>query len=597
MQLEELVIPIKADKSGFTSGMNNVTKMITDFAKLAAVAVAAAAVVVGKFLIDSTKLASDLAETVSKVSIVFGDSAGEIMDWAKTSATAMGMSKNSALAAAATYGNLFRAMGITEKASAKMSKELVILAGDLASFNNMKPEEVLDKLRAGLSGETEPLRTLGVNLNQALIEERALELGLWDGVDAIDAAAKAQASYSLILEQTTLAQGDFARTADGLANQQRILAAQWEDMKTTLGTAFLPIFTKVVSKFNEFLKILGDPEGVDIGKIAAWADTTIGVFIKGLGDSVNNWVSGGGPEALTETLVSWIEGIGDSEATKTKTQIAMEHLVLAIGNALREVDWSSIATTMGDKIRELFAANQPVGENSVRDFWNGLEVTGTDAVRDFLNKQEVTLTDGLRVRMPGIFLAGGTAAVGNLLLGLNPALGMVSNILADLKEGTDSKLREIAKTFFSRAAAWAQQMTQGFVGSQGGLFSTISSMVSTINGLLKKIITSFHLSITYGAPTQSGSLGGGNKPPKPSNPGGSGGGGNQNTPFASGGSFVVPSQYGYEGFGMGGIATASAGELVTISPRGQQPQTVVNIDEGRLARTIVTALMQAGYSG
>lgn len=39
-------------------------------------------------------------------------------------------------------------------------------------------------------------------------------------------------------------------------------------------------------------------------------------------------------------------------------------------------------------------------------------------------------------------------------------------------------------------------------------------------------------------------------------------------PYASGGSFVIPSEYGNEGFGMGGMATASAGEKVTITPQG-----------------------------
>ena len=370
-----------------------------------------------------------------------------------------------------------------------------------------------------------------------------------------------------------------------------------EELKL-IGLSLAVGFTeKVMPVIEKFLGMISDPKGIDFGKIAAWADTTIGVFIKGLGDSVNNWVSSGGPEALTESLIGWIEGIGDSEATKTKTQIAMEHLVLAIGNALREVDWESVKATMGEKIRELFAANQPEGENAVRDFWNNLEVTGTDGVRDFLNKQEATLTTGLKVKMPEIFLAGGTAAVGNLLIGLNPALGLVTNILAELKTGTDDKLREIAKTFYNRALAWGSQMVAGFKGSQGSLLSAISSMVQTINGLLKKIITSFHLTITYGAPTQSGSLGGGNRPrPNASAPPAGGGGGGQATQFASGGSFVVPSRYGYEGFGMGGIATASGGEHVTITPKGQQQQNVT-IDEGRLARVIVQALMQAGAFG
>lgn len=216
------------------------------------------AAAVGGFAYATANMASDLAETKSKVSVVFGDWAEDILHWGENSATAFGMSQNSALGAAGTYGNLFRAMGIGAEKTTEMSTNLVELAADLASFNNMDPTEVLDKLRAGLSGETEPLRTLGVNLNQATIEAKALELGLWNGKGTIDAAAKAQASYALILEQTTLAQGDFQRTQGGMANQQRILSATFQDTMAKIGEAFMPIIIQLLPMFRDALVSVGE---------------------------------------------------------------------------------------------------------------------------------------------------------------------------------------------------------------------------------------------------------------------------------------------------------------------------------------------------
>ena len=230
------------------SGLSNVGFGVV--ATGAAVAGAGIAVA-GTYLKNSIAPASDLNETISKVGVVFGEQADEIMAFAQTSATALGMTQNEALAAAGTYGNLFRSMGMAEETSGDMSTGLVQLAADLASFNNMDPTAVLDKLRAGLTGETEPLKTLGVNINQALLEQKALEMGLWDGESALDAAAKAQASYALIMEQTSLAQGDFARTSDGLANQQRITAATFANMQATIGTAVLPAMTALQSTINE----------------------------------------------------------------------------------------------------------------------------------------------------------------------------------------------------------------------------------------------------------------------------------------------------------------------------------------------------------
>jgi hypothetical protein len=192
-------------------------------------------------LSGSVDLASNLGETINKTEVVFGEAADQVLKFGDTSARALGMTKNAALGAAATYGNLLRAMGFTADESANMSTSLVQLAADLASFNNMDPEEVLTKLRAGLTGEAEPLKTLGVNLNQTRIESKALEMGLIKQKGQLDAATKAQAAYAIIMEDTALAQGDFARTSDGLANQQRILAAQWENAKTKLGTGLLPL--------------------------------------------------------------------------------------------------------------------------------------------------------------------------------------------------------------------------------------------------------------------------------------------------------------------------------------------------------------------
>jgi len=263
----KLLVSLGLDSSEYTKGLGdaeekanksskNIVNGLSTVGKGVIVAGAAAGAAGLAFIASTIGPASDLNETLSKTSVVFGEYADKVLKFGDTSATALGMSREEALAGAATYGNLFRAMDMTEEASAGMSTGLVQLAADLASFNNMDPTEVMDKLRSGLSGQTEPLRSLGVNLNAALIEAKALEMGLWDGNDAIDAAAKAQASYALIMEQTTLAQGDFARTSDGLANQQRIIAANFKNMKATIGTALLPMMEKLSSTLNS---LFSDP--------------------------------------------------------------------------------------------------------------------------------------------------------------------------------------------------------------------------------------------------------------------------------------------------------------------------------------------------
>ena len=104
-----------------------------------------------------------------------------------------------------------------------MSTGLVQLAADLASFNNLNPEEVFLKLQSGIVGEVEPMRALGVNLSAAAVNAKALQMGLVNANGELTEQAKIMARYALIMEQTGNAQGDFARTSDGLANSTRIL--------------------------------------------------------------------------------------------------------------------------------------------------------------------------------------------------------------------------------------------------------------------------------------------------------------------------------------------------------------------------------------
>lgn len=227
-----------------------------DAAKGAAAAFGAAfaAVRISDFIGSAIQAASGLEEAGNKVSVVFDDSAGTIKRWADTAATSIGQSELQALQAAGTFGNLFVSMGLGTDTAADMSIALVDLASDLASFNDILPTEALDALRSGLVGETEPMRRLGVNMNEATLKAKALELGLIGTTkEALEPAAKAQAAYALIFEQTATAQGDFARTADSLANQQRIMTAQWADAKAELGEGLLPLMTDLAGVINDSL--------------------------------------------------------------------------------------------------------------------------------------------------------------------------------------------------------------------------------------------------------------------------------------------------------------------------------------------------------
>lgn len=226
-----------------------------DAAKGAAAAFGAAfaAVRITDFLGSSIQAASDLQESLSKSGVVFGEFADDIDNWARGTAEAFGLSRQEATEAAATFGNMFDAMGLTQAVSANMSTSIVELASDLASFNNIDISDAVERLRSGLLGEQEAVERLGINMSETRLKAKALEMGMSDGKKVLDATSKAQAAYAIIMEDTGNAQGDFARTSGNLANQQRIMNAQWEEAKAAIGEGLMPLMVEVAGILNDTL--------------------------------------------------------------------------------------------------------------------------------------------------------------------------------------------------------------------------------------------------------------------------------------------------------------------------------------------------------
>jgi hypothetical protein len=229
-------------------------------------ALAFGAIVTGGY--KAAQAASDFNETVSKSGIIFGEASTEIKAFADTAAEALGLSKQAALDAAATMGTFGKSAGLAGADLSNFSIEMVKLSGDLASFHNANPADVALALGAALRGEAEPIRKFGVLLNDAAVKAQAMKMGLYDGTGALDAQAKVLATQQIILQQTSDAQGDFARTSEGAANQQRILKAQVDNAKVSIGQAFLPILEAVLPVLVTFATAIGNNTDAFIAFVA-----------------------------------------------------------------------------------------------------------------------------------------------------------------------------------------------------------------------------------------------------------------------------------------------------------------------------------------
>lgn len=112
------------------------------------------------------------------VDVTFGQGASKINAWAKTTASAFGISELSAKQYSGTMGAMLKSMGLTTDASLNMSQKITELAGDLASFYNLDVDDAFTKIRSGISGETEPLKQLGINMSVANLEAYAMSKGI-----------------------------------------------------------------------------------------------------------------------------------------------------------------------------------------------------------------------------------------------------------------------------------------------------------------------------------------------------------------------------------------------------------------------------------
>ncbi len=207
--------------------------------------------ILGVAAYGAVQAGSDLAESQSKVGQIFGDTADSIIEWSKTTAAAMGVSQQGALDAASTFATFGKSAGLAGSDLGNFATDLTGLSSDLASFYNTSPEEAINAIGAALRGESEPIRKYGVLLDDATLKQRAMTLGIYEGTGALTPQQKVLAAQAEILAQTGDAQGDFARTSDGLANQQRILQAQLSDTSAEIGQALLPIALELANIFRD----------------------------------------------------------------------------------------------------------------------------------------------------------------------------------------------------------------------------------------------------------------------------------------------------------------------------------------------------------
>ena len=248
----------KIDQAGFEKGLSSLEKSASMAGQVMQGVFSANLLEKGlekvvEFGKKGIELASDLEDVQNVVDVTFGAGADKIEAFAQSASSSFGLTELQAKQFSGTIGAMVKSMGLTDKAALEMSTALVGLTGDMASFYNLDHQTAFDKIRSGISGETEPLKQLGINMSVANLEAYALSKGIKTAYDKMSEAEKVQLRYGYIMQQTTDAQGDFVRTQDSYANQVRVLQNNLDTLAANVGSLLIPALTSAVGWVNNLL--------------------------------------------------------------------------------------------------------------------------------------------------------------------------------------------------------------------------------------------------------------------------------------------------------------------------------------------------------
>ena len=484
---------------------------------------------------------SAITEIENVVDVSFGSMADEAYKFASTAKEQFGLSELAAKQYSGTMMAMMKSSGVAQDAASKMSISLAGLAGDIASFYNIDTDTAFQKIRAGISGEIEPLRQLGINLSVANMEAYALSRGITTSYNAMSQAEKVALRYNYLMSVTGDVQGDFARTSGTWANQVRLLTLNFQSLSAVIGqgliagilpaiqalNALMAKLMQAANAFRNFMYVLmgkklkGSQSGVsDIVSNLGGIETAGDDASSGLDDATssakklkkalsvlpfdqlnqladNSDNSGTASKSLGSglgDLADSFAGIQDSmDEVLTVDETPINKWAAKIRKAFLAKDWKGVGTTIADMLN--------LGMKKVYNVisWNNVGPKITEFVNAFTTAFN-SMVSGIDFDLMGRLLGAGiNTAVNTLNLLLGDGGIDFSEIGAKLSQLLKGAIKEIDWTGLgnlignSFMASW--KMLSGFVKDMSkkdgagitGWGKLGTAIGKALNGAIKKI--------------------------------------------------------------------------------------------------------------
>ncbi len=202
--------------------------------------------------ISAFTMAADMQDAIGATEQIYGDSANTVKNWALNLESYYGIAQNEALSYSNMMGSMLQNIGgLSKDEAASQASSLIELAGDLTAMYGGTTQDAVRALTGALKGNNTMLDNYGMVATDAMIKQKAFEMGLSDGTSELSASAKQAATLALIMEQASAAQGQAAREADGASGSLRAQVTEMKNLAIAIGTMLLPYATQLLTWISQ----------------------------------------------------------------------------------------------------------------------------------------------------------------------------------------------------------------------------------------------------------------------------------------------------------------------------------------------------------
>lgn len=342
-----------------------------------------------------TKSAIETETAMQQVDRIYGEAAESIKDFAENKALDYNMSASEAYKYSQIYGNLIQSITDDQTENAEQTQKLLKASSVIASATGRSMEDVMDRIRSGLLGNTEAIEDLGVNVNVALLEttDAFKQIAGDKSWEQLTFQEQQQIRLLGILEQTSKKYGD--EVQENTASSIQKLTARTKNLTSSLGKKLLPVANNLLEKANDLMEKfegLSDEEQENIIKtglmvaaagpllkIGSTGISIIGGVTKGLG-------------TFTKAIGLAKNGIGTATGSAATLAKVLQGLTSPLGLAATGITVAVGTIVAQSKISE--AQVKETFENmgqSANDFYTGIQ--NATGYLDSFNETMFTTTE------------------------------------------------------------------------------------------------------------------------------------------------------------------------------------------------------------